>query len=1198
MRPRAPTLAVTTITRSHFSAHTRVNYSALTAMPENFEISESPFIRIARNGAVTQHSTAERGYLSEHPFEDDGEPITVRAARPMPKRLSEEAREAAMIDSTLPEMPEAYSMPAEEKKATKPKTSRKSKTAKKPEAEQMALPLKLPKEKPDTLVKQRQVLGFACIVAALLVLLAMVSYTPDDAPHAETKLSDIPAIFLGTDPVINAHADQVHNWLRLLGAMLANLLINKTIGYAAIIYPIFFGAWSLAFFKFTYKQRRRLTLATTFFLITAVLFSATMGTASNFVNLPREWFGSVGAFLGLAFTRAIGGAGAFILYAASFIIMLVFSIDLDIERTFLRMKGWWSTGVMWSRRKMIEFWDKREAKQLARTARREAEEAEEEEAKRRAMLDAPVVESIAEVGTANAESAEGASSLEEAIPQQVEEAWKPITLATNLEKRLERKARPVILDAAPTEIAPPVAVASTEAPALVIRKVAKEQIAPALEKPAPPTQVIPGQPLLKVRPAPSGTTIPRMTRSEKDRLGSRSVNFSRLTNGAIPEETKPTVLPIQTIASPVAPPPIIPTGETASQVESPIAIESISESFASIAEVDATNFEDAADTGSNIDSSEEMISPFRPKVKVKKIIEPPIALGDEKVLSNEALPHSVVDEPSIAFITATAESIDTLAADKALLNPFGEDSDLFFEEGVKPVIPENPYLEMLTKFKNPGYDILTPLDPKDELDADDEELAKKGRLLRDKLATFGVDIENITVTPGPVVTLYEFTPAEGVKVSRVENLTDDIALAMKARGIRIIAPIPGRGTIGVEIPNDVPKMVRIRPLLESESFRNTKMNLPLALGKTISGDVYVDDLNRMPHLLIAGATGSGKSVGVNGIIASLLYAKSPRDVKFVIIDPKKIELSLYKKLRKHYLIVSPEAGEDIVTTPAYAVLALKAVEIEMERRYDKLAKAAVRSLADYNIKVAQGKLRSTQEEQHYHLPYIVVVIDELADLMITAGKEIEEPICRIAQMARAVGIHLILATQRPSVDVITGVIKANFPARIAFQVATRVDSRTILDGMGAEQLLGNGDMLYQPSGTPKPIRLQSPFISTEEVEAIIDAVASQEGDKLSYTRPWTLPSLRGKESGGGSSWDEEEDARDPLFADAAQVIVRHQQGSVSLLQRRLKVGYSRAARIVDELEQAGIVGAFDGSKARQVLCESEAELEVVLEGLR
>ena len=322
-----------------------------------------------------------------------------------------------------------------------------------------------------------------------------------------------------------------------------------------------------------------------------------------------------------------------------------------------------------------------------------------------------------------------------------------------------------------------------------------------------------------------------------------------------------------------------------------------------------------------------------------------------------------------------------------------------------------------------------------------------------------------------------------------------------------------------------------------------------------------------------------------------------RIVKFVIVDPKKIELSLYKQIRKHYLIVSPEAGEDIVTTPQFAVLALKAVELEMERRYDKLAKAAVRSLIDYNIKVAQGKLQSTQDEQHYHLPYIVVIIDELADLMITAAREIEEPICRIAQMARAVGIHMILATQRPSVDVITGVIKANFPARIAFQVATRVDSRTILDSMGAEQLLGNGDMLYQPSGTPKPIRLQSPFISTEEVEAIVEAVSIQDGPGLSYSRPWTLPSLKQKDGRSSSSMDEG-DGRDDLFEEAARVIVRHQQGSVSLLQRRLKVGYSRAARIVDELEQAAIVGPFDGSKARAVLCENEEELELVLEGLR
>jgi DNA segregation ATPase FtsK/SpoIIIE-like protein len=1155
-------------------------------MTDEFEAPDSPFIRIARNGAVTKladdrdgiRTRAPRDITSESendaPFAEEFEqeydrPITrVRGERPMPRRLSEEARDVVAQASERPSA------------APKPRASRTTKTAPKKEAEQIPLPLKTPRPKPDSMVKQRQVLGFCCVIAAVLVLIAIISYSPDDASRAETKFSDLPSLFLPhsdhADPVreaVRANADQAKNWLGLIGAMLADFLINKTIGYAAIIYPIFFGAWSLAFFRFTYKQRRRLTLATTFFLITAILFSATAGTASNFIHMPGEWSGSVGQFLGLAFARLIGTAGAFIIYGAAFVVMLVFSIDLDIERTFLRMKGWWNAFILFSRRKIIEFWDKREAKRLVREERK-AEEAEREREAEEREQEASLLEEV--------QAQEIQPVVEAAIPSPVKKPELEAP-AKKISKILET---PVVKPPVAIE---PIAIAPIESAVLAdpIRPI-EPQNQNRDDTPRPVVQkVTPGQPLLKVRPATkseAGTPIPRMTRQDRDRLGERSKHFSRLTNGAIQNE-------------PAAPAPLPARVDSVALLAVPPMDAVISPSTDVIAE----------DAIYNINTSEEVINPFASGVihRAAKFqatlgenimgVEPPIVVGDEKVLSNEALPHSVTEE--YADVVRDHQALSKLAAKNSIPSIPDIEEDLFIEEGRKTVIPENPYMEMLTKFRNPSFDILTPADPKDALDADDEELAKKGRLLRDKLATFGVEIENITVTPGPVVTLYEFTPAEGVKVSRVENLTDDIALAMKARGIRIIAPIPGRGTIGVEIPNDVPKMVRIRPLFESESFRNTKMNLPLALGKTISGDVYVDDLNKMPHLLIAGATGSGKSVGVNGIIASLLYAKSPRDVKFVIIDPKKIELSLYKKLRKHYLIVSPEAGEDIVTTPAYAVLALKAVEIEMERRYDKLAKAAVRSLADYNIKVAQGKLRSTQEEQHYHLPYIVVVIDELADLMITAAREIEEPICRIAQMARAVGIHLILATQRPSVDVITGVIKANFPARMAYQVATRVDSRTILDSMGAEQLLGNGDMLYQPSGTPKAIRLQSPFISTEEVEAIIDAVAVQEGDKLSYSRPWTLPSLRQKEGKGGSYGDEEE-GRDPLFEDAAQVVVRHQQGSVSLLQRRLKVGYSRAARIMDELEQAAVVGAFDGSKARQVLCETEAELEVVLDGLR
>lgn len=485
----------------------------------------------------------------------------------------------------------------------------------------------------------------------------------------------------------------------------------------------------------------------------------------------------------------------------------------------------------------------------------------------------------------------------------------------------------------------------------------------------------------------------------------------------------------------------------------------------------------------------------------------------------------------------------------------------------------------------PSIELLVP--QSEQADVNDDELAENARTLQQKLGTFNIQIENLTVTPGPVVTLYEFVPAAGIKLSQIESLADDIALAMKARGIRIIAPIPGKGTVGVEIPNHKPAMVRIRSVLNTAKFREATSRLPLALGKTTVGEVFCDDLTKMPHLLIAGATGSGKSVGINSILASLIYRMHPRDLKFVIIDPKKIELTLYRSLKDHFIARCPDIDEDIITTPQNAVLALKSLELEMDRRYDILAKVGQRNIFDYNQKVEEGKYRDMKDFHHIKLPYIVLILDELADLMMTAAKEVEEPIARLAQLARAIGIHMVVATQRPSVDVITGVIKANFPARIAYQVASKIDSRTILDMNGAEQLLGNGDMLYLPPGTPKPLRLQNAFISTEEVEALCDHIGGQNG----YTRPYNLPSVIEKTKKGAGNYS---DQRDELFEEAARLIVRHQQGSVSLIQRRLKVGYSRAARIVDELEMAGVVGSFDGSKARQVLIESEADLEAFL----
>jgi S-DNA-T family DNA segregation ATPase FtsK/SpoIIIE len=568
-----------------------------------------------------------------------------------------------------------------------------------------------------------------------------------------------------------------------------------------------------------------------------------------------------------------------------------------------------------------------------------------------------------------------------------------------------------------------------------------------------------------------------------------------------------------------------------------------------------------------------------PLIKDTKINRPPeneIIAGTKSLRIEHEIPPEIEKEiPGKSFDDEPAETKD-IKKPKFIEKIPDENSPA-----------EEVYIsETLEDYQMPSHDLLDePL--KEELELiSDQELKENGRLLQAKLLNFGVTIEKVIATPGPVVTLYELVPAEDVKLSRIESLQDDIALAMKAKGIRMIIPMPGKGTVGVEIPNHKSVTVKIRSVIGSKKFNDANLHLPIALGKTISGDVYVDDLTKMPHLLVAGSTGSGKSVGINTIITSLLYKLHPADLKFLLIDPKKIELNLYSKLKNHYLAVSKDYGENIVTTPQNSVLALKSLEFEMEKRYERLANATVRNIEDYNKKFAEGKLKDDENIKHGRMPYIVVIIDELADLMITAAREVEEPIARLAQLARAVGIHLVLATQRPSVDVITGVIKANFPARIAYLVNSKVDSRTILDMNGAEQLLGLGDMLYLPPGVGKPVRIQSPFISSEEVEKITDYISAQKG----FSRPYEMPSIAQSKRKSYSESDE----RDELFEDAARIIVRYQQGSVSLLQRKLKIGYARAARIVDELEMANIVGPFDGSKAREVLVESEAELEQLI----
>ncbi|MFQ5602256.1 MAG: DNA translocase FtsK [bacterium] len=496
-----------------------------------------------------------------------------------------------------------------------------------------------------------------------------------------------------------------------------------------------------------------------------------------------------------------------------------------------------------------------------------------------------------------------------------------------------------------------------------------------------------------------------------------------------------------------------------------------------------------------------------------------------------------------------------------------------------------PPVPAKNNYKYPPLDLLSePEQTPDVLSRD--ELEANAQILEDRLLEFGVQSKVVDIRPGPVITRYEVEPAPGVKISRISSLADDLALAMRAKRIRIVAPIPGKAAVGIEIPNRLPSKVNLIEVINSKPFQESASPLTLALGKTISGEPYVTRLDDMPHLLIAGATGSGKSICLNSIIASILYKAHPTQVQMVMIDPKRLELSIFNNLRHHHLTYREDLNEEVVTTAANAISVLKSLELVMDQRYEILARAGVRNIADYNRRLQAGQLQTVENEEPFEpLEYLVIIVDELADLMLTAAREVEEPIARLTQMSRAVGIHLIVATQRPSVDVITGVIKANFPARLAFQVASKTDSRTILDLNGAEKLLGMGDMLFLPSGSPEPIRLHGAFISTEEIEKIISHIRSQP----KYPKH-KLP-VDKEESGGGLENGEFGFSRDALFNEAAKLIVRHQQGSISLLQRRLKVGYARAARLVDELEAAGIVGPFDGSKAREVLIEDESQLE-------
>ena len=600
----------------------------------------------------------------------------------------------------------------------------------------------------------------------------------------------------------------------------------------------------------------------------------------------------------------------------------------------------------------------------------------------------------------------------------------------------------------------------------------------------------------------------------------------------------------------------------------------VRDQFGNVIPVDAE-----VDSASLVEDISEVNAATPPVPEPEAIAEPKISVAVPE--KQEATSESLSEPIKAPKITLDADE------DLSLDVEVPEEEEEIIENKANQLVHDfgefDPTLE-LSRFQFPPIDLLKDHSAGKRITINEEELQENKDNIVQTLKNYGINIAEISATVGPTVTLYEIIPEAGVRISKIKNLEDDIALSLAALGIRIIAPIPGRGTIGIEVPNKNPSIVSMRTVIASKKFQDAGMELPLALGKTISNETLVVDLAKMPHLLMAGATGQGKSVGLNAIIASLLYKKHPAEIKFVLVDPKKVELTLFNKIERHYLAMLPDSEEAIITDNTKVINTLNSLCIEMDNRYDLLKNAMVRNLKEYNAKFRARKLNPN--DGHRFLPYIVVIIDEFADLIMTAGKEVETPVARLAQLARAIGIHLIIATQRPSVNVITGTIKANFPARIAFRVSQKIDSRTILDASGADQLIGRGDMLYNSGNSTT--RIQCAFVDTPEVEKIVDYI----GNQKAYPQAYQLPEYVGEDA--GTSLDIDKSERDKLFREAAEVLVTAQQGSASLLQRKLKLGYNRAGRLIDQLEAAGIVGPFEGSKARSVLIPDLAALDAHL----
>lgn len=1016
------------------------------------------------------------------------------------------------------------------------------------------------KQKLDRQFKRNiKVLSAFITVFAVLLFLALVSYTRADEAFLSIRFRDLMGI-IRADQTVISQTGEIHNWLGLFGAYVSNYCYNLTFGYAVIFFPAYLVYWAISLYKYQ-KISEQVLKNTAVYFILALIFSGIMGLFGKIdwlPNLPQEFSGIVGYYIASILYSIIGGTGGMIFLVVLTGVTLYYGFEFQF--TLLRKAV-----------DKVVYSDK------------------DTRSKVMSHISAPFRKISEYAGSVSLAKKEKAGQKEVMTSEQFEDSGDEILQAiprsgmnmANTDFRRQTPPVPRPVDGG--EVSKDVTFSQTAR--MIRRNVGRvDEVKIDDSKNFDESKTNPS--FVAVRNHSVGEKDPQTQPHAQPVINRTYEAFS------VPKPSQEPIPPQSKIIIPDIKQPIAEVKEEKSPTEKYFENR--------INDADSENSSENEYITPDSDEYEPVEVPQTDEAEDDMEIDDDFSENSENEVPEEILPKAL--RPTIVKPVETAaadtlgkvvETAGVTAAAAGIASEAKPKLELFVNEPVEnqiitkiPKCPiSTPSLDEKINYNSPTLDLLTEVT--EEVKVDEEELKENARILQEKLETFKIYIENLSITPGPVVTQYEFVPAAGIKISKISNLADDIAMALKARGIRIISPIPGKGTVGIEIPNQNPSMVHFSSIIKSVHFHDNHYKLPLALGKTISGEVYITDLAKMPHLLIAGSTGSGKSVGINTIICSLLYKKHPKDLKFVIIDPKKVELNMYSKLSHHYLALSPDIDEQIITEPENAVIVLKALCAEMDLRYDILAKAQQRNISDYNEKVALGQIQDTDDMIFRPMPFIVCVVDELADLMLKAGKDVETPIIRLAQLARAVGIHLVVATQRPSVDVITGIIKANFPARISYLVASKIDSRTILDVMGAEQLLGNGDMLLL-AGSPKPVRVQNAFISTDEVEAICDYIGGQKG----FSEPYYLPSVQTEQSGKAAI--DNSDDRDPLFEEAARLVIRQQVASVSLVQRRLKVGYARAGRIIDELEAAGIVSQFDGSKSRSVYLESEADLEAIL----